>query len=132
MISCKTWIQVSKAYDLQSSLDRMRHQPTLFGGAWWVSMVALRGGPAEALWALGCGVVLLLTLMLPMSRWPASTADPALRSALSAVADLPTSGPLPEVQHIETMLTNPEDGTKSSVGCSYAKRYRSMWFSLTL
>ena len=39
--------------------------------------------------------MVLLTLRLPMSRWPASTAEPTLRSARSANADLFPSGPLP-------------------------------------
>ena len=70
-----------------------RSKPTRTVGAGWGSKVVLRGPAVEALWALG--VVVLLTLRLPMSRWPASTAEPALRSAWSANADLLASGPLP-------------------------------------
>ena len=72
------------------------HRLTLKCGVEAVSIVALRGtDPAEALGPLEWGRVVLLARRVPMSRCPASSVDPVLRSGLSIWPDQAVSGPAP-------------------------------------
>ena len=104
-------------------------RPTRIGGACWGSRVALRRPAAEALWALGwgLGLVVLLALRLPMSRWPASTADPALRSARSAKADLPPSGPLPGITNSDKKGRKGCNPLPAQAGRRNCRTMATMW-----
>ena len=82
-----------------------QHGLTLKGGVGAVSTVALRGTePAEALGPLEWGSVVLLARRVPMSKCPASKADPALRSGLSIWPDQAVSGPAPVIDMVAVKL----------------------------